>query len=240
MMVEDLENSDSHHNTRNLALLGLVLVSIAPSVSVTTGFVFKAGLWAVIVFVFTKAWVFGLPGFWHLRIEKQPFSWSPAKKGGWGISFLLGIGMILTIWAAYFLLGEQMLQPEALKSILYPVGLTVPWRLAAAIVFWVFINSVLEEYVFRWFITSKIEQFVNGKWTAVFLSSAIFTLHHSIALIFFLDPLGAIIASLGVFIGGSIFSWLYIEYRSIWVAWVAHACADVAIFAIAWELIVGF
>ena len=89
-------------------------------------------------------------------------------------------------------------------------------------------------------ITSKIEQFVNGKWTAVFLSSAIFTLHHSIALVFFLDPLGAVIASLGVFIGGSIFSWLYIEYRSIWVAWVAHACADVAIFAIAWELIVGF
>ena len=104
-----------------------------------------------------------------------------------------------------------MLQPEALKSILYPVGLTVPWRLAAAIVFWVFINSVLEEYVFRWFITSKIEQFVSGKWRAVFLSSAIFTLHHSIALIFFLDPLGAVIASLGVFIGGSIFSWLYIE-----------------------------
>ena len=156
------------------------------------------------------------------------------------MSLLLGVGMIVTIWAAYYLLGEQMLQPDALKSILYPVGLTVPWKLAAAIVFWVFINSVLEEYVFRWFITSKIEQFVNGKWRAIFVSSGIFTIHHSIALVFFLDPLGAIIASIGVFVGGSIFSWLYLEYRSIWVAWVAHACADVAIFAIAWELIVGF
>ena len=85
---------------------------------------------------------------------------------------LLGIGMILTIWAVLSV-GRTDVATEALKSILYPVGLTVPWRLAAAIVFWVFINSVLEEYVFRWFITSKIEQFVNGKWTAVFLSSAI-------------------------------------------------------------------
>ena len=41
-------------------------------------------------------------------------------------------------------------------------------------------------------------------------------------------------------IGGVIFSWLYVQYRSVWVAWVAHAIADVAIFAIAWQLIVGF
>jgi membrane protease YdiL (CAAX protease family) len=156
------------------------------------------------------------------------------------MSLLLGIGMMLVVWFAYFLLGEQMLQPDALKLILDPVGLTVPWKLAAAIVFWVFINSVLEEYVFRWFITSKVEQFVDGKWRSTFISSAIFTLHHSIALVFFLDPVGAFLASLGVFIGGSIFSWLYLEYRSIWVAWVAHACADIAIFAIAWDIVIGF
>ena len=133
-----------------------------------------------------------------------------------------------------------MLQPDALKAILDPVGLTVPWKFAAAIVFWVFINSVLEEYVFRWFITSKIEQFVKGKWRSSFLSSAVFTLHHSIALVIFLNPLGAIIASVGVFIGGTVFSWLYLEYRSIWIAWIAHAFADVAIFAIAWEIVIGF
>ena len=226
--------------SRNIALLGLILVSIAPSVSVVTGFAFKVGLFAVFVFIFTKIWVFGLPAFWHLRIEKKELSWSPVQKGGWGLSLLLGVGMMAVIWLAYFILGEQMLQPDALKAILDPVGLTEPWKLAAAIVFWVFVNSVLEEYVFRWFITSKIERLVGGKWRSAFLSSAIFTLHHSIALVFFLDPFGAILASVGVFIGGTIFSWLYLEYRSVWIAWVAHACADVAIFAIAWNIIVGF
>ena len=240
-MAEALhENTETLIQTRTLAVLGLLFVGIAPSISVITGFAFKAGALAVIVFVVTKIWMFGLPAFWHIYIEKQKFSWSPVKKGGWSMAFILGIGMMLIVWLAYFILGELMLQPDALKAILDPVGLTVPWKLAAAIVFWVFINSVLEEYVFRWFITSKIEQLVGGKWRSSLLSSAVFTLHHSIALVFFLEPLGAVIASLGVFIGGTIFSWLYLEYRSIWIVWVTHACADVAIFVVAWNIVIGF
>jgi membrane protease YdiL (CAAX protease family) len=240
-MAEALhENTETLIQTRTLAVLGLLFVGIAPSISVITGFAFKAGALAVIVFIVTKIWMFGLPAFWHIYIEKQKFSWSPVKKGGWSMAFILGIGMMLIVWLAYFILGELMLQPDALKAILDPVGLTVPWKLAAAIVFWVFINSVLEEYVFRWFITSKIEQLVGGKWRSALLSSAVFTLHHSIALVFFLEPLGAVIASLGVFIGGTIFSWLYLEYRSIWIVWVTHACADVAIFVVAWNIVIGF
>ena len=240
-MAEALhENTETLIQTRTLAVLGLLFVGIAPSISVITGFAFKAGALAVIVFIVTKIWMFGLPAFWHMRMEKQNFSWSPVEKGGLGMALILGFGMMLVVWLAYFFLGELMLQPDALKAILDPVGLTVPWKLAAAIVFWVFINSVLEEYVFRWFITSKIEQLVGGKWRSALLSSAVFTLHHSIALVFFLEPLGAVIASLGVFIGGTIFSWLYLEYRSIWIVWVTHACADVAIFVVAWNIVIGF
>lgn len=48
---------------KNLALLGLILVGIAPTISVVTGFALKAGALAIVVFVFTKAWIFGLPAF---------------------------------------------------------------------------------------------------------------------------------------------------------------------------------
>ena len=51
------------------ALLGLVLVAMAPTVSVITGFGLKAGLVAAIVFILTKLWVFGLPAYWYLKIE---------------------------------------------------------------------------------------------------------------------------------------------------------------------------
>ena len=222
------------------ALLGLVLVAIAPTVSVITGFALKAGLIAAIVFILTKLWVFGLPAYWYLKIEGGERSYSIPKNGGWMVSAFLGIGMILVIGIAYFILGDLVLRREDLYDILEPFGLTVPWKFTIAIIFWIFVNSVLEEYVFRWFITSKLEQIVGGKWKPILLSAGIFTLHHTIALAFFIDPLGNALASLGVFIGGVIFSWIYIQYRSVWVAWVAHALADVAIFAIAWHLIVGF
>ena len=58
-------HSQSHDSSqqKNLALLGLILVGIAPTVSVVTGFAFKAGVLAIVVFIFTKVWIFGLPAF---------------------------------------------------------------------------------------------------------------------------------------------------------------------------------
>ena len=227
-------------NEKRRALIGLLLVGIAPTVSVVTGFALKAGLIAAVVFVLTKMWMFGLPAYWHTKVEGGERSYSMPEHGGWMVSTLLGIGMAVVIAIAYFILGDMVLRNEDLYEILDPFGLTVPWKLALGILFWIFINSVLEEYVFRWFITSKLEQLIGGKWLPILLSAGIFTLHHTIALAFFIDPLGNALASLGVFIGGVIFSWIYVQYRSVWVAWVAHAIADIAIFAIAWHMIVGF
>ena len=240
MISEQKSEDTTISNQRNLALLGLILVAIAPSISVITGFAFKAGILAIFVFIFTKVWIFGLPAFWYLRIEKGEKSLSLPENGGWKVSTLLGVGMLIVIFIAYFSIGDKLLRADELTEILDGVGLTVAWKFALAIIFWVFINSVLEEYVFRWFITSKIEQLIGGVWIPIFLSAGIFTIHHTIALAFFIDPLGNFIASLGVFIGGAIFSWLYMTYRSIWVAWVAHAIADVAIFIIGWNMVIGF
>ena len=230
----------STRNEKRRALIGLALVGIAPTVSVVTGFALKAGMIAAVVFVLTKMWMCGLPADWYTKVEGGERSYSMPEHGGWMTSTLLGIGMALVIAIAYFILGDLVLRDEDLYEILDPFGLTVPWKLALGILFWIFINSVLEEYVFRWFITSKLEQLVGGKWLPILLSAGIFTLHHTIALAFFIDPLGNALASLGVFIGGVIFSWIYVQYRSVWVAWVAHAIADVAIFSIAWHMIVGF
>jgi membrane protease YdiL (CAAX protease family) len=223
---------------KQLALLALILVGIAPTISILTGFALKAGIIAVIVFIILKIWIFALPSFWHLKIDQQQISWSKPENGGFMVATGLGLGMVVVIVAAYLLLGNLM-DEEMLYLLLEPVGLTVAWKLGLAILFWVFINSVLEEYVFRWFITSKAEMLLSGKWKPIFLSAAIFTLHHTIALSFFISPLGTLIGSFGVFVGGSIFSWVYVTYRSVWVAWITHALADVAIFAIAWHLVIG-
>ena len=145
MISEQTSEDTTVSNQRNLALLGLILVAIAPSVSVITGFALKAGLIAIFVFIFTKVWIFGLPAFWYLRIEKGEKSLSLPENGGWKVSTLLGLGMLIVIFIAYFSIGDKLLRADELTEILDTVGLTVAWKFALAIIFWVFINSVLEE-----------------------------------------------------------------------------------------------
>ena len=115
--------------------MGLVLVAIAPTISVVTGFALKAGALAAVVFVLTKMWMFGLPAFWHIKIEGFQPSYSLPQSGGWKVSTLLGFGMGVVIVIAYLLLGDLLIRGEDLKEILEPFGLTIPWKLALGIFF---------------------------------------------------------------------------------------------------------
>ncbi len=62
-MVEN--HSNIADNNLKLALLGFTLAAIAPTISVVTGFVFQAGLLAIIVFLSPK---FGCLGYLHFGI----------------------------------------------------------------------------------------------------------------------------------------------------------------------------
>ena len=93
--METIAQSTSQIKQR--ALIGLLLVGIAPTVSVITGFALKAGMIAAFVFIFTKLWIFGLPAYWYLKIEGGRRSYSAPQNGGWMVSTLLGIGMAIVI-----------------------------------------------------------------------------------------------------------------------------------------------
>lgn len=64
-----------------------------------------------------------------------------------------------------------------------------------------------------------------------------FTLHHIVALQVYFAWHVTAIASLGLFVGGAIWAWLYLRYSSIWPAYLSHAIVDVAVFAIGYKLI---
>ena len=42
----------------------------------------------------------------------------------------------------------------------------------------------------------------------------------------------ALLATLGVAIGGAWWSWLYLRYESVWPGYLSHVIVDLAIFAI--------
>ena len=88
---------------KQLALIGLPFVALAPTVSVITSFMLKTGVVGALVFVFTKIWMFGLPAYWYLKVEGGERSYSLPQSGGWMVSTLLGLGTIAVIGVAYFL-----------------------------------------------------------------------------------------------------------------------------------------
>ena len=190
------------------------------------------GLGSQIAFVLSKVWLLTIPLYWHLKRDKQNWSWSIPKDGGYGMAIALGLVISLGMLIVWFIFRNS-LDPNVLRNSVEPVGL-LDWRLyLLACIYWIFINSVLEEYVFRWFLVIKSEIIFASEKTAIILSAQIFMLHHTIALYFFGFPwLLNLFASFSLFVGGVIFSKLYIRYRSIWIPYITHAICDITVFGI--------
>ncbi len=141
---------------------------------------------------------------------------------------------------AWVFIGNARVDRSVFIASLEPFGLTDPTTYIAAAVFWTVGNSVLEEYVFRWFLVEKGEVVFGSSWATIFVSAGIFVLHHFFALWFLGFTLFAnLLASLGLFVGGVAFSWLYVRYRSIWIPYITHAMCDVVVFAIGYLLLFG-
>ena len=70
-------------------------------------------------------------------------------------------------------------------------------------------------------------------YAARLLVAAGFTLHHTLAIALYLSLPGIILASIGIFVGSLIWSALYARKGGLWLAWIAHIGADLAIFGIA-------
>jgi hypothetical protein len=223
-------------NKRN-AILALLLLVPVPSLGVLAGMV----VWpdtatGKAVFAVSKVWLFALPAVWFLLVEKGQLSLSPARKGGFGFAVASGLIISGIIVAAYWLLGDAFLDRRVLIEKMGLIGLSRPAVYLAGAAYWIGVNSVLEEYVWRWFVVRQCEALVKPM-TAVVLSALFFTLHHVIAMKVYMPWTATVLCSAGIFIGGALWSWMYVKYESIWPGHVSHAMVDVCIFALgAWMI----
>ena len=94
-----------------------------------------------------------------------------------------------------------------------------------------------EEFVFRQFIGDRLLEITGRESITVFLSAAIFTCHHTVLLSLYFEPWQNVIASLGVFIAGVTWSIFWLRHRSLFVCWLSHAIADLAVFGIAYLIL---
>ncbi len=224
---------------KSKALLSLLLLIPAPSIGVLSGMV----LWPDTVlgkglFMFSKLWLFTLPIVWYLLVDKAKFSWSKPRKDGFGFGLLSGCiisGIVLT---AYFLLGKLFLNNGVIADKMQAIGLDTPLIYLGGAAYWICVNSVLEEYVWRWFVVKQCEDLFKPM-VAVVASALFFTLHHTIALSTLMPPIATVVCSLGIFIGGAVWSWMYVQYESIWPGYLSHAIVDLCVFGIGAWMIFG-
>lgn len=219
--------------------LALAVLVPAPSLGTWLGLTVLPGSpWGRALFFLAKVWLVGVPIVWRLALERRPLSRSPARHGGFLAGALLGLAFSAVIVLAYLTIGPALLDPVAVQAMGTATGLSAwPVYLTGAL-YWIAVNSVLEEMVWRWFVVERCEALGWAAWSVP--ASAIgFTIHHVVALRVYCDWPATIVCSVGIFVGGAAWSALYRRTRSVWPGYLSHALVDVAVFAIGWRLIRG-
>jgi len=223
---------------RRRALIGLALLAPVPSLGTAAAMVLLPGPSGQTLFMAAKIWLLVFPAFWYLVVERGGLSWSPPINGGMGVGLLSGLVAGAVIGLAALVFGIFDMDMGQLTGEVDEMGLTTPRAYLLGALGWTFANSLMEEYVYRWFVFSQCERLMP-RFAAVLASAAVFTAHHVVALSTYLPWHLTALASLGVFLGGVLWAVLYARYRSIWPGWMSHIIADVAIFAVGWEILFG-
>ncbi len=191
-----------------------------------------------VIYAAAKVWILLLPLLWHVVIDRQPVRIGRPTRQGIISGLVWGVLIAAAIFAGYWFVGRQVIDADQLRTAVAENGLDQPARFIALALGLTFINALLEEYVWRWFVFRKCEALMAGR-LAVVASALMFTLHHVIALKVQMAWTPTILASAGIFIGGCIWSGLYLRYRSVWPCDVSHILADAAVFIVGWMLIFG-
>ena len=222
------------------SVVPLALVAFVPTISVLFTLGHNDDEFVSKIFFFTsKLWLFLVPAYWYLRVEKKSPSWSFPTRDGLVVGGISGIIMSIIIIVMWILLGDT-LDTSSMISELESTGLTEFRMYLAGMIYWIFLNSLLEEYVFRWFVTIKSIELLGSEARAIILSAILFTLHHAIALHYFgFVWWQTVMACFGLLSAAAIWSWLYVRYRSVWVCWFSHAICDVAVFGLGYLIIFG-
>lgn len=222
---------------RRRAVWALLLLVPVPSLGTAAGLSWWPGGLGQAIFLAGKVWLVVFPAWWWLKVEGGRWSWSPPRRGGLGVGIVTGLMIAGVILAVYGLVSRWgWIQPAAVSEPVRRAGLADPQVYLAGAVYWVTANSLMEEYVWRWFVFRQCERLAGGR-AAVGLAALGFTLHHIVALAAYFSWPVVLLGACGVFAGGAIWSALYLRYRSIWPGYLSHAIVDVPIFLIGWWLV---
>jgi len=193
-------------------------------------------------YVVLRVWLAAFPLLWLRLVERGAVSSSPLPRErraeALAVAFGLSALVVAAVLGVYTLVGGEWIDVEHFRDVVARAGLGTRTRFAFFGVYIALVNSLVEEYVWRWFVYRRCEELV-GSVRAVPLAAACFTAHHVVAFSVQFGASVGLLASLGVFVAGCIWSACYLRYRSIWPGWIVHVVADVVGLALGWRLMFG-
>ena len=219
------------------AFIALLLVSVMPTISILFSYTWsESELQGQIFFVFAKLWYILIPVYWIYQIEESRLILGESNSTGRAESLISGI-IIFAVIVIIFLIFGETIDVGLMKQKIGPTGLLNLPLFIVGMIYWITINSLVEEFVFRQFIGDRLLEITGRESITIFLSAAIFTCHHTVLLSLYFEPWQNAIASLGIFIAGVTWSILWLRHRSLFVCWLSHAIADLAVFGIAYVIL---
>lgn len=226
--------------------LALLLLVPAPTIGVTCAmFLFPGTALGMSVQATAKVWLLAFPILWVFLIQRgritlPRWSWKGMPAGI--ITGLLTLGIIVGAWELF---ANTMVDYSLFQDKMKEIGLDSLGKFLLFAAALTFINALLEEYVWRWFVYEKWNE-VLRKFAgpvaipgAIILAGLCFTLHHTIAMSLYFDWKVNLIASLGVFTGGVTWSIVYLKYKNIYAGYVSHIFADIAVFYVGYRIAFG-
>jgi uncharacterized protein len=227
---------------RRRALFALLLLVPAPTLGSLLAYQVAPGVVGQTLYMLLRVWIATWPLIWLLRVERGSIAWSPLarehrKEALWG-TLALSASITLAVVGVWHAWGRELLDAEQLRAVVSAAGMATPARYLLFGTFIALVNSLMEEYVWRWFVYRRCEELVGGL-AAVPLSALCFTSHHVVTFGIEFGASAGLLASCGVFLAGCIWSACYLRWRSIWPGWVSHVVADVVGLAIGWKLLFG-
>ena len=173
---------------RRQALLALFLVSLMPTTSILFAYSWSdSELAGQVFFVFAKLWIIAIPIYWLFRVAANNFSirkllgLDSLNSTSRNEAIISGLGMFAIIAGTYAVLGDSV-DITLMKEEIGATGLLNPTTFFLGAIYWITLNSLVEEFVFRQFVGDRLLELTGSNFASVVGSAIVFTLHHTIAL----------------------------------------------------------
>lgn len=150
------------------------------------------------------------------------------------LSISLGVGVYILILGAYYILAPYFDFTKVTGELQKNIGVNKSNFVFVAI-YISFINSLLEEFFFRGIGFLTLKKLLSRK-IAYLFSAMAFAVYHIAIMTSWFSIVLFLILIVSLFVAGILFNWLDEKYDNIYVSWMVHMCANLAINTIGFML----